>query len=186
MATLKFQKSDVLPGTFEASTVYMLSDTDSNYMQFYLSNAAGSAVRRLPTKADIDTAINTAVAAYSNSVVVADITARDALNPVVVTIALVIDATDDSTVTSGSATYVFDPADDTWTKIAEHESMDLVTEWDNIQNKPSSSVAAIDAAVAVSHTHANKLVLDDLSEDASNNLMYNSEYIDPVLRAEDW
>lgn len=186
MSILRFTKASALPETLDTSVMYMIPDADSDFVQFYVSNAAGTAVRRIPTKADITAMVSSAIDTVSNSIVVADITARDALSPTVVTIALVLDAEDDSTVTTGAATYVFDPSDSSWTKISEFESLDVVLDWANIQNKPSSSVAAIDQAVTDSHTHANKVLLDDLSEDLDNNLMYGGEYINPVLLSSDW
>ena len=183
--TIKFSKVNTLPGTFEGSTIYIVKDSDVSFAEMYISNSSGSAVRRLPTRTDIDTAINSAVAAASNVKVVADIAARNALAPSIVTIALVIDATGDASVTSGTATYVYDVNNSTWVKISEFESMDFIVQWANISGRPSSSTSAIDDAVTKKHSHANLTVLDGLS-DASGDLKYNGNYVDPVLRATDW
>ncbi len=67
--------------------------------------------------------------------VVADITARDALTPEEGLIAYVVDATGDSTVTSGGASYIYDGSN--WIKISEFESMDAVINWTDIQGKPN-------------------------------------------------
>lgn len=117
--------------------------------------------------------------------VVADITERDALDaanePFYV---LVLDASADSTVSSGAATYVWKPAKGGNTgafhKISEQESMDVIVDWSNIQNKPNSTVAQIDQAVTDDHTHANKAVLDKLTYDANNGgLLYDgAEVVD--------
>ena len=79
--TIKFSKVNTLPGTFEGSTIYIVKDSNVSFAEMYISNSSGSAVRRLPTRTDIDTAINSAVAAASNVKVVADIAARNALAP---------------------------------------------------------------------------------------------------------
>lgn len=49
--------------------------------------------------------------------------------------ALVLDATADNTVESGGAEYVHDGTN--WHKIAELNDLDLVINWDDIQNKPT-------------------------------------------------
>jgi len=91
---------------------------------------------------------------------------------------MVTDASADTTVTSGWAIYRkrvdTDPAsldytkvngdDAGWQKIAESESIDVVVQWANIQNKPSSTVADIDDAVTKRHVHDNKAVIDKFTE----------------------
>lgn len=62
-----------------------------------------------------------------------------------------------------------------WQKIAESESLDVVVNWDSIQNKPSSTVADIDDAVTKKHEHSNKAVLDSLTYDTT--LKYNGNAI---------
>jgi hypothetical protein len=75
-------------------------------------------------------------------------------------------------VVAGGATYLYNPGTTTWIKSSEAESLDIVLNWATLQGKPTSSVAAIDAAVAASHTHANKAVLD-LVTDSGGKLLYN-------------
>ena len=125
------------------------------------------------------TNLQNALASKAPVLKAADITARDALTDVIDSqLCWVIDASADSTVTSGAALYLStvsgNPAEVSWTKLAEVESMDLVIGWADIQNKPSSSVSAIDQAVTDSHTHANSSVLAGISADnTSGNLVYN-------------
>jgi hypothetical protein len=82
------------------------------------------------------------------------------------------DATGDATVQAGAATYVYDFANTVWVKVNEFESMDINLDWAGITNKPTSTVAAIDAAVVASHTHLNKTQLDSIGQDANSNLTY--------------
>lgn len=56
----------------------------------------------------------------------------------------VIDGTGDSTVKKGWAQYIYD-SNKQFTKIAEQESMDLVLDWNNILNKPSSYPASTES-----------------------------------------
>ena len=53
--------------------------------------------------------------------------------------------------------------------------MDAVIDWANIQNKPASTIAEIDAAVAAKHTHVNKLILDMFDETAGGEVTYNGK-----------
>jgi hypothetical protein len=90
--------------------------------------------------------------------VVATLAERDALQQFSGLRCHVIDATADVTVTSGWAEYLSDGV--TWTKTAEMESLDVVLDWSNVQNKPLSTVSDIDDAVTRRHTHLNKAILD--------------------------
>ncbi len=184
--TIKFAKVNVLPVTFEPSTVYLVKDADEAFAKMFISNAAGTAVRRLPNRDDIQAMVNQAVAGASNIFVVADIAARDALAPTVVTQAIVVDATDDTSVALGSATYVYDPVGDAWSKIAEHESMDVVLKWANIQGRPSSTVAEIDDAVAKKHAHANLTTLDKFAQDGDGQPTYNGKNLHVYLSSDQW
>ncbi len=69
--------------------------------------------------------------------IVANITERNALVLTGNTPVLVIDASDDPNVNSGHAFYVYDFANTTWIKTSEQESLDLILDWINIQNKPT-------------------------------------------------
>ena len=101
-------------------------------------------------------------------------------------ICMVVDASDDASVTAGAAMYIYDADLDTWTKISEVESMDLNLTWEALLNKPTSSVAAIDNAVAKAHVHANKAVLDDLADDGAGVLKYKGAYVGAALTAVEW
>ena len=109
------------------------------------------------------------------------------------------DASTDPTVASGWAIYrkkVGVGIDYTtlagWTKVSESESLDVVVDWANIQNKPTSTVAEIDQAVADDHTHSNKAQLDLIGFDSttsrptynSNLLAYRADVSKVVVAAE--
>jgi hypothetical protein len=190
---LKFRKVTALPSTYEGSTMYMVSDSvNANLFEMYLSSSDGTSVRHLINKSEIQTMITTTVATSITGMgtmsVVTDIAARDALNPATTSLALVLNATADTTVITGAATYVYNAATSTWIKVAEYESMDVVLQWSNIVGKPTSSAAAIDTAVANSHTHANKTVLDGLTVEAgaSARLLSAGQPIRGFLEEESW
>ena len=190
MAQLKISKVTALPGVLAASTLYLVSDAvRTDDVNIYVSNSTGTTAKHVPTFAELETMVDSKVtaglAAASTLKVVATIAARDALAPTIATLALVLNATSDVTVLSGAATYVYDPVGDVWSKISEHESLDVVLQWANINGKPTSSVADIDDAVTKRHVHANAAVLDLLS-DSSGELFYNGVTIAPQMLAEQW
>ena len=102
-------------------------------------------------------ALEAALSGQTGCHVVADIKARDALTGMNVgDQAWVIDATGDSTVSTGGAKYIYQSKESGWVKTAEAESMDVVLKWANLQDKPTSTVLEIDDAVSKKHEHANK------------------------------
>ena len=183
---MKVHKVNVLPGTLEASALYLVKSAVAGLFDLYVSSTDGLEARHIISKTEIQSMVNSAVAGASNIFVVADIAARDALAPTVVTQAIVVDATDDATVQSGSATYVYDTVGDAWQKIAEHESMDLTLSWGGIVGRPTSSVAEIDDAVGKRHTHANAATLDKFSQDGDGQPTYNGANIHVYLSSDQW
>lgn len=176
---------NVLPGTFEATTLYMVKSADANLFDLYMSSNDGLSVRHIISKSDITSMVNSALAGLDTVQVVADITARDAMAPTTNVQVLVLDATADATVASGAATYIYDADTTTWHKISEAESMDVVLQWANIVGAPTSAVADIDDAVAKRHSHANTAVLDLLG-DTDGYLTYNGEHVGVVDTAAEW
>lgn len=186
MSILKIRKVNALPGTLEASTLYMVKHaSNANLFDLHLSTSDGLSSRHIISQAEIATMISDSMAAFNTVLVVADIAARNALTLTANAQVLVLNAVGDATVTSGAALYVYDYATTTWHKVSEYESLDVVLDWASIQNKPTSTVAQIDQAVADSHTHANKTLLDLLSE-VGGHLHYNAQPVRPFLDQEDW
>jgi hypothetical protein len=183
---MKVHKVNALPGTLEPSTMYMVKSGVTGLMDIYVSSNDGTEARHIISRSEIQAMVNESVASTSHIYVVADIAARNALAPEVVTQALVIDATSDTSVIAGAATYVFDPALTTWTKISEHESMDVVLTWASIQNRPNSTVVEIDDAVGKRHVHANSALLDKVGEDANGLMTYNGASLHAYLSSDQW
>lgn len=170
---IKMYRETTLPGTLQPYSIYYIAPTGSpNYVEVYVTDSSGTA-RRIIKQSDIQAMINSTIAAANELTIVANIAARDALSPTKVMYVYVQDATGDATVSSGGATYMYNPATSAWIKVSEAESMDVVLNWSNIVGKPSSSPAQIDAAVAATHTHSNKTQLDKVGEDAGGNFTYN-------------
>lgn len=172
MATVNIFKETAVPATWVANSIYFITSSDPNYVEMWVTNAAGDASRRIPRKEDIESLIATAVNSLGTVEVVADIAARDALSLTTNTKVWVKDASGDPTVTSGGAEYIWEQSAGTFTKTSEFESMDVVLDWANLANKPTSSVAAIDQAVTKSHEHTNKTQLDKIGEDGDGDPTY--------------
>lgn len=180
MTTFKIFRETALPGTLQPYAMYLVAPPSKpEYVEIYVTNSTGSATKRVLTDVDIQAMINAAVSGISELQIVADIAARNALNPTTNQLVLVLDATGDNTVASGAATYVYQLSTTSWIKISEAESLDAVVNWANIQGRPNSSPSAIDNAVTNSHTHPNKTQLDKIGENQDGLFTYNGNL--PVI-----
>lgn len=187
MSSLRIERVLALPGTIVGSTLYIVKSAEAGLAEVYFSNNDGSEVRHIINKGEIEALVAAAAGNISQIEIVANIAARATLAPTLTknTLVLVVDATGDVTVAAGAALYIYDFGATTFTKVSEFESLDVNLTWANIQNKPVSSVAAIDLAVTESHTHTNKTVLDDLS-DNSGELEYKGAPILAHLSTAAW
>ena len=181
---LTFHKVTALPGTLVADAVYIVS-TSAPIAEIYITDSSANA-RRVINTADVQAMINTSLAATGGVEIVADIAARNALVQTANGLVMVLDATADTTVTTGAATYAYRHANTSYTKISEAESMDVVLQWANIQGKPTSTVAQIDDAVTKRHTHANKTQLDLVGQDGAGNMTYNGNPVVPGWSTTAW
>lgn len=185
---VKFYAVAALPGTLEPDSFYYVAN--GSVAESYLTDSAGNA-KSVGNTVMINQLVANALADWektSNSMpIVADIAARDAL---ILTLEkssfiLVLDASADPTVESGSALYAYDFETATVHKIAEYESMDLIIRWTDIQGRPESTPEQIDSTVGQAHTHNNKAVLDKFTE-AGGVLLYGGEGIETQWATKDW
>ena len=187
MARIKISKVTAVPsgGSIVADTIYMVS-VSANVMEVYMSNTAGTALKRVLNEVDVQALIDASVSGISGIEVVNDIAARNALTPTTNTQVLVLNATGDATVASGAATYIYRLSTTSWIKISEAESLDVALTWASISGKPTSSSASIDTAVTNSHTHTNKTQLDLLGQDGDGDLSYNGVKVANVYTSTSW
>ena len=181
---LKFYKVNTLPAPPLVGNAFYLV-LNGNYCETYLTDVNGLP-KHVGNSAMITELVASAFADYNAIEIVNNITERNALGATLMrnALILVIDATDDPTVTSGAAMYAYIEATGTYRKIYEMEGLDFTIYWDNIQGRPTSSPNDIDDAVNKRHMHANKLVLDGIGVNGTS-LSYGG--ID-VLRTDqtDW
>ena len=174
MATYQIFKETALPGTLQAHSIYLVAPAARpDFVEVYVTGTTGSVVKRVIDAAQVQSMIDASMSGVGGLAVADDISARNALSPTSNIMVYVVDATGDATVASGGATYIYRQSSSTWIKISEAESLDLSISWASIVGKPSSSAAAIDTAVANSHTHTNKTQLDKIGEDGNGQLLYN-------------
>lgn len=199
MAKLKFFKVSSLPGTLQSNAIYFV-DKSGNRTDMYVTNNSGVAFEcsneamitaiimalrgsnnglasldgtgKIP-EAQLPFTLNDA----TNFILVDDIAERDNLNLDKDTLVLVVDASADSTVTSGNALYGWRNDTSTWKKVAEFESLDIT--WSTIVGGPAVTAAQVETAVAQSHTHSNKAALDKIGEDGDGDVTYDG---DPVMK----
>lgn len=187
MPVLNLFRETSLPSTLNPNSIYLIAPTNKpDYVEMYVVGNTSSAVRRIINSDDIQAMIQAQLSGVTSITIVENIDALNTLNPNKVMFALVLDASADPTVNSGSASYVYNPTTDTWIKVAEYESLDLTLTWDNIQGKPLSSPTDIDDAVAKKHSHANMTYLNKISEDTDGHLMYGSNYPKIAWDSTDW
>lgn len=179
MNTLRIYKVSALPENLSPNAIYVVNPPQRpDYVEVYItSKDTNPSVKRIPNEQDILNLINNQLAEFNTIHVVNNIQQRNNLNPTRNIVVLVVDASGDPTVSSGSATYVYNTTTQQWIKISEWESMDLSFTWSGIDGRPQSSPQDIDDAVAKRHTHSNMNILNKLSEDNNGNLLYDNKYI---------
>lgn len=185
---VKFFGVSELPSQLEADSFYYVSNGD--YAESYVTDSAGTA-KAVGNTVMVNQLVTSALASWESTrdsiEIVADIEARDALIDSIDrnVLILVIDASADSTVDSGSALYAYDSNNDEVYKVAEYESMDVTLQWSNISGRPTSSVSQIDSAVGMAHTHNNKSILDGIGE-IDGELAYGGEIVSTVWQTKNW
>lgn len=173
MAQFRIERLTALPGTPTANTMYFINPPgEDDYCELYVTGNTNTVVRRIITESDVTSLINQAIGSANLLQIVDDITERDGLVLDVNTFVFVKDASDDPTVTSGAAMYLWDATAEEFIKVAEYESLDITVDWSDIANKPSSAVADIDDAVSKRHAHSNLTQLEKIGE-SGGRFTYN-------------
>ena len=175
MASYEFKTHRVteLPAVLEAYAVYFVAPAGTtDYVEIYVTSSDGTSARRVINEQDVNTLVEQKLAGTDEIYVVDTIADRLTVDTDKSRYVYVVDASDDSTVTSGGASYLYNTVAEDWVKISESESMDLVLNWNSIIGGPTSTPAQIDEAVAAKHTHVNKNALDKVGEDVEGNFTY--------------
>lgn len=177
MPNFQVFKETAVPSSFQPNSVYLVAPTGRpGVLEIYVSDNAGTAVRKALDQAQVQAMIDVAVAAGSGGATIVDtIAARNQLTVQNAATVFVVDASADPTVDGSWASYIWRASTSSWIKTGEGESLDLVVSWARLTGRPTASPAQIDAAVTDRHTHTNKTQLDKVGEDAQGNLLYGGQ-----------
>ena len=186
MSALTFLKVNALPQQLAANAVYFVASTvNEQAVEIYVTNLDGSKSRKVFSSPD--TSSESGEPSLTNLLKVVDTLADlDVIDTSLHNFVMVLDATADSGVEDGSAMYVYHEATSVWKKVSEVESMDLVLDWDNIQNGPKSTPGQIDDAVKDTHSHANAEVLNSLGKDEQGNLTLDGNVVTISWALTEW
>lgn len=186
MNLLRIERVLSLPETLEPSTMYIARSEHEGLVEVHFTNLDGSSSRKVIGKTEIESMVNTAIAGFNNILIATNIADRNSMTLERNSLVLVLDATGDEGVSNGAALYIYNYLESEFIKVSEFESLDLNLTWDNIQDKPNSSPAQIDAAVDNSHMHENMSSLQKIGEDGQGNLTYNGSGINANVTISDW
>lgn len=184
MATLFLEKVTSLPTPLRANTVYFVRPAGfPNALEIYVTNAAGDVAAGTLNRAQAQSMIDAALASSGAGpavISVANIADRDALDRENAMQVFVQDASADPTVNGGWASYIWFASTNTWTKLNEGESLDVVISWEALTGRPNVSAAQVESAVNLRHEHTNKTLLDGLAKDTDGNLTVDGQPVRPV------
>jgi hypothetical protein len=170
---MKFEKVTTTPtAPYTEGAVYLVAAGKEHFEMLAVTKDKQK-VRRTINAADVDERINKAISELGALEIVANIAARDVLSLSANAMVLVLDASADSTVKAGGATYAYSHSDTSWTKISEAESLDLALSWANLTGKPTSTAAEIDTAVGNAHGHANLSELKKIGQAPNGTMQYD-------------
>lgn len=178
MANFSTHRVTALPGTLLPNAIYYVAPPGRpDYVEVYMTGTTPTTVKRIVNTVDVQAMIDAAVSGLGGLAIVADIAARNALNPTANAMVVVLDASADTTVNSGSALYAYQLSNTTWIKLSEYESLDVSLAWASITGRPTSTPTQIDAAVSASHSHANLTQLNQIGQDVDGDLTYAGESV---------
>lgn len=174
-----------LPSPLVPNTMYIIRETP-NLAKLAFVGDTPSVLATTYSRVDAQNDITEAIAEAKSVYVFGTYSAMLVVRPEVAAIAYVKNASGDPTATTPSAAYAWDPLDTTWHLLpgaAGGAPVDV--QWDRIIGRPTATPVQIDLAVTQSHTHANKVVLDQLSE-ANNRLQFRGVPVSEVQFMADW
>lgn len=196
MSALRILRASSLPASpalREKNCMYLVKQPGKTTFDMYVVDAAGNAFSGFTSERLIEV-----IAEYSNTTreteTVANIAARNALVNPGNRLVFVDDATGDPTVEYGSALYYYKASTASYVKVWAADgsagggggSSSGPVQWADIIGRPNVSSGALESAVANSHVHANKDLLDKLSV-VGGELHYNGAKVASVyMGATNW
>lgn len=161
----------------EASVIYILADTPNGLATMYFTGNSPETMLRGITKQDVDTAIAEAIGGFADIKFVQNIAERNAITWTQSGMVLVLDASDDPSVREGAAAYLYHFSTQTFTKIYELESLDIIPTWDKLEGRPESDPADIDDAVEKRHEHEDLATLERYNKNESDSPVFGNKLL---------
>ncbi len=126
MAVLKIHRLENLPAQLNPNTIYLVNrQTQPQRVELYVTDNTSTIVKSITTDSGIQAIMNSYLLGVSELVVVDNIATRDNLNPTGDIAVLVVDASNDPEVGSGSALYLYDMEANRWVKTTEYRDIDM-------------------------------------------------------------
>lgn len=121
-----------LPKRLRKNSLYIVSSPNDPYEVkiYYIGNTPNEIKKILDTKEQNNE--NSSQSATTIKIV-SSIQERNNLNPTGPMFVFVTDASDDPTVGTGSALYIYDPNNSSWIKVFDHEDSNLDLSWETTE-----------------------------------------------------
>lgn len=183
---LTISRVNAMPASPLANAIYIVKSKVPGKAELYFTGNSPSAVMSTITHTEVEEMIanmvEKAVSGAKSVYIFKDFPSmrRETFDHVV--LAYVEDATADPINPAPNAAYIFDPTNNTWIPLPSGKKE---ISWADIKNGPTSTVASIDSAVAASHSHSNKAVLDKIGE-SNGGLTFNGEPVQNITVTNNW
>ena len=196
MSKFKIVRVTTLPSTITPSTMYILKTPTSAIAEVYFSNNDGSVLVPGITEQFITDSFASLLASGMGQIeIVENINERNRANKNGNCLIMVIDATGDEFGSTGTVLYLYRAINSSYFRVSSFDGTNDAINggtvgtiwWDTIQGRPTSTPEQIDQAVADSHTHSNKSVLDRIGVTADGVLTVDGNIFANIVMVEgDW
>lgn len=190
---LKIRRVSKLPLNPKPASLYLVPSKEPNRCDAYVTNSNTSRTELLKLSSKTDEEINKLISLATSKCMevyfVDTIYQRNQLMGSVKRSAYIYvnNATEDSSVSLGSAVYLYNYNTQKYIKVFEKESIDVRITWASIEDGPNSTPAQVDEAVAKMHQHPNKPILDAISKDSNGYLVVDGiNYGYVQMRVDQW
>lgn len=173
----RFRRVNVLPGTLEPDTMYIVKAPGSTEAKLVFTGSDASIVVGTIDRVAIEGIISQSVEAHTSVHFYATYAEMTAGALKANGLCYVADIAGDPLGGSGVGVYVYDFDNARFTKFPGGSGPSGPVAWGDLVGKPTSTPAAIDDAVAKAHAHTNKPILDNMSENAQQKLMYRGRQV---------
>lgn len=174
-----------LPATLAPNNIYIVRSTDGKKATLVFTGERAEIVVSTFNESDALTLVDGYMEGHATVLAFATYADMLASAPTVTTYAYVRDASGDPQALHASASYVYDTVSRKWVFAPGSNAAGGSAKWSDIEGRPTSTPAAIDAAVSNAHSHTNKTILDGLGEN-QGKLTFGGANVSPVTVVSNW